>query len=308
MNRSRENFSSIINCDYPVFTDKEALVVNRDFNRTLRRAGLLSFDDIWNYPGGELIKVKNNRSVSTMELADPSTGHPEDATPAGLRLYLKRHSEPLSWLHDAAGSLKPKNRKGEGLEEFETYCDFRKRGLATAVPVAGGTKKVSSTLRSFLITLDFSPLFSLEEIILKQPDQLKTAANEQRRKNILAAIARYARHMHESGINQKDFNATHILMDDLDSPVPAIVLFDLQHVDRKISSRFRWPVKALAELNFSLPESIFSEQDRIYLFHIYKKTTSLDFLGRMQYKWMVKKTERIRKHTFKNNLAPKTDL
>ena len=76
--------------------------------------------------------------------------------------------------------------------------------------------------------------------------------------------------MHDSGMNQQDFNATHILLYNIESGNPAVVLFDLQRVDTSLLNSFRWPIKALAELNFSLPSSIFTENDKVFLFTNYK--------------------------------------
>lgn len=307
MNRLRKYLSSPVACDTLLHNSGERLVINREFDRFLSRAGLSSFAEIWDYPEGKVIKRKNKRSISRIDLRSPL---PEDETLPGYgddlkSFFLKKHNEPLSLTEKLDILVKPGKWRGEGLREFHNYCDFREKGLATAVPVAGGMQRSGSRLRSFLITMDFSPLYALEDIILRQPDSLASPSNQEKRRNILAAIAAYARHMHQSGLNQKDFNATHILIKDIDSPEPVIALFDLQHVDRKRTNRFRWPIKALAELNVSLPTSIFSEQDRSFLFCCYKGKNRLDFRDRIQYNWIAKKAERIRRHTLKNNLAPK---
>ncbi|MFP3982370.1 MAG: lipopolysaccharide kinase InaA family protein [Desulfurivibrionaceae bacterium] len=310
MNQLQKDLSRPITCKRLTHSSREKLIINREFGRTLASADLTSFDKVWDYTEGEMIKSKNNRSVSRIDLKyflpENRDGTPEVGT--NLRsFFLKKHSEPLGLTGKTDLWKISEKLQGEGLREFNNYCDFRNKGLATATPVAGGMRRTGSTLRSFLITMDFSPLYALEDIILRHPEKLESPINQEKRKNILAAIARYARHMHKHAINQKDFNATHILVNDIDSPDPVIALFDLQHVDRKIINRFRWPIKALAELNVSLPRSIFSEQDRFFLFCSYKGKTHLDLIDRFRYKCVVKKTEKIRRHTLKNNLAPKSN-
>ncbi|MFO7760462.1 MAG: hypothetical protein R6V20_02450 [Desulfobia sp.] len=61
--------------------------------------------------------------------------------------------------------------------------------------------------------------------------------------------------------------------------------------------------KALAELNVSLPASIFPEEERAFLFRCYKGENRLDFLDKIQYNWIAKKTERIRRHTARAPMA-----
>ncbi|MFO7761842.1 MAG: lipopolysaccharide kinase InaA family protein [Thermodesulfobacteriota bacterium] len=303
MSHSRKIFFSPIICNYLTHSAREKLVINKELSGVVLAAGLSGFDEIWNYPETEIIKKKDNRSVGRIDLncSGPFLKKPYPAHNGQAPFFIKKHSESLN-LCQRAGLIEP---PGEGLREFYNYCDLRKKGLATALPVAGGMKRNSSTIKSFIVTMDFSPLYPLEEVIINQPERLISRDNRKKRRRILKSIAGYARRMHRQGVNQKDFNATHLLLDDSDSPEPIIALFDLQHIDRRKISSFRWPVKALAELNVSLPRSIFSEEDRFFLFYSYKGKIRLSFFDRIQYTWMVRKTARIQRHVLKNNLAPK---
>ncbi len=305
MNTWHEYLSTPIDCHYISRGRREEFVINDTFKETLSTVELLSFDAIWDYPEDEIIKRKNNRSVSRITLLHSLPKDRNENRPTSF--FLKRYLEPLGLTDTLPLLNQSAKQRGEGLGEFWSYCDFRDNELATATPVAGGIQRLGRTLRSFLITIDFSPLYALEDVILRQPERLSSTVKQKKRKNILTAIAGYARRMHKSGMNQKDFNANHILIDDIEHPEPAIALFDLQHVDRKIANRFRWPVKALAELNVSLPDSVFSEKDRAFLFHCYKDRDHLNSFDKIQYNWMHRKTERIRRHTKKHNLAPKSN-
>lgn len=156
-----------------------------------------------------------------------------------------------------------------------------------------------------MITRDFSPFVDLEELVLNKPEVFQGAENGARKKKMLRAVARYARAMHDAGCNQKDFNATHVLLKGLDEEHPQVALFDLQRVDRNPVMRFRWPVKALAEFFFTLPASLFDDEDRRFFYTAYRGTGKSTLLSRFQYAWILKKMARIARHTKKGNLAPK---
>jgi hypothetical protein len=286
----------------------QLLLANARYEPFLEAAGFTTFDAVWAFAGGEVIKVKGERSVIRAEFPDPAGSGPEQcqlsARPSYF--YIKKHRQRLSLWRRLAGVLRPAAACGEGVREFSHYCRFRRHGLATAAPVAAGMRFTSFlTADSFLITRDFFPLVALEELILLRPATLQGAANEKKRRRILGAIAAYAGKMHASGMNQKDFNATHLLLREPDAACPGVALFDLQRVDRNLLNRWRWPIKALAELNCTLPPTIFTEADRMALFKAYKARENLTFLDRCQYRLICRKTASIARHTKKRGLAPK---
>lgn len=284
------------------------LLTNKDYHQLLAKVGLNNFDSIWNYNRGDLVKEKGERRVIKVQL--PKKGNQatiESKSEETHQIYyIKKHSQRISFRHKLVALFAPHKIFAAGLTEFSHYCNFRKNGLGTAIPVAAGMKWTSFfRVDSFLITLDYSPFVDLEYFILNKPSTLQGTSNQQKRKNILRAIALYAKCMHNSGFNQKDFNATHILLHDIESDQPKVALFDLQRVDTNRFSKFRWPIKALAELYFSLPSFIFNEKDKIFLFKKYKNISNLSFLDRLQYDWILKKAERIARHSKKRGLAPK---
>lgn len=194
----------------------------------------------------------------------------------------------------------------EGTKEFHFYCQFRKKGLATPVPIAAGMRFCSFLeVESFLITRDFSPFIELEELVLNKPEVFEGNSNQPKKNRVLSSIAAYARKMHQAGLNQKDFNANHVLLHEIDSEYPQVALFDLQRVDTNPLSSYRWPIKALAELFYTLPQSLFSEDDKHFFFKKYKNKQELGLLDSLQYHLIKRKTARIAKHSKKHGLAPK---
>ncbi|OKY75617.1 MAG: hypothetical protein BM485_07795 [Desulfobulbaceae bacterium DB1] len=262
------------------------LVINVLYQQQLQSAGLRTFEDFYDLHLGTLIKKIKERSVYRCEIA-------------GTVFFLKRHDRE----QQQKKGLRPSSSlvwQSEGGKEFVYFYDFRRHGLATAVPVAMGERVYENgTVDSFFLTEDFSPYVQLEELIRNQPDRLAGLQHTLLRKNILRGVAGYAGKMHASGYNHLDFNATHVLLANIDSGAPDIALFDLQRIDRNTLGRFRWPVKALAEFNYSSRENaIFSDSERFLLFQVYlaKEGQSLNLLERLTWRWIRSKTERIARH------------
>lgn len=268
-----------------------SLVVNQDYAGLLAKLGVESFADLYDLAGGTIVKKQKDRSVLRFERG-------------GAVFFLKRHE-------------REKQQKGgritnslfswcsEGGKEFAFFHAFRLHHLATAAPVAMGEKRFSDgTVQSFFITEAFVPYVQLEDLIRHTPELLIGVENKAVRRNILLAVGRYARRMHQAGFNHQDFNATHVLLHGFAEGVPAMALFDLQRVDQNPLQRLRWPIKALAEFNYSSRENaVFSDEERLFLFHVYRDKVGrpLNLYERVQYQWIEAKTKRIARHTAKRH-------
>ncbi len=266
------------------------IVMNCQYTSVLEEAGLVSYDAFDSITGGIIVKKIRERFVTRLTIAESV-------------YYIKKHGrEPLTKKGGGHHHLSLP-WSSEGGKEFAFYYEFRKCGLATAVPVAMGEKIFpDNSVESFLLTEDFSPCVQLEFLIRNNPGIFSGPENLARRRNILGAVARYARQMHNQGFNHLDFNATHVLLDRIESETPVIALFDLQRIDCKKINRYRWPVKALAEFNYSSREGgLFTDTDRLYLFLVYKnkKNGEINLFDRLQWGWIEAKTDRIARHTEK---------
>lgn len=278
-----------ISCGRP-----ETLLFHTDYQKIFTNNGFNTFNAIWDLIRGETVKKINGRSVMRFSLDDP-------ILPGSKKyFYIKKHEQCFR------GGGKVKNFfmgiffTSEGKKEFDFLSRFRQNGLATATPVSMGEQFVNRNItRSFVITEDFHPYCSLEEIIRKKPEILRGETNREKRKNILRAIALYARRMHQHGFNHRDFNATHVLLLNYETPEPDVALFDLQRVDRNPLQKFRWPIKTLAELNYTLPREIFSDNDRLFLFKTYKQINTLNLINKLHWLWVLSKTKKIARHTMK---------
>ena len=266
------------------------MVVNRDYIALLEACNLLDFDSLYHFRNGKTVKQIRDRSIIRM---DVHTG-------AENRIfYLKRHTAARPGIWDMIASFSANKSFSPGMFEFENICDFRNSGIPTVTPVAAGERKTGlCRYESFLITESFEPYVSLEHLIYNLPERLKEPAGQIRKERLIRAVAHLARQMHDRGFNHRDFNATHVLVGpENETGECALALFDLQRMDRKKWLKTKWFIKIMAELSYTMPEPLFSDQDRLLLFQCYKGFSNQRLLDRLQLKWIRMKVKRIGKHT-----------
>ncbi|MFO7861859.1 MAG: lipopolysaccharide kinase InaA family protein [Desulfosalsimonas sp.] len=289
-----KNFSAPINA-----IKKNDLLINSDYESFLREAQLDSFDTVWNYAAGEIVKKIKDRSVIRLSFAKNN---------ALKYYYLKRHNTEFIGIKGILKSFFGIKNLSQGLLEFNNICEFRDKQLQTVIPVAAGEKYHHFFwVESFLVTQDAFPYVSLETLLDKNPGFFQGDEGRQRREKLIRRLSDLARKMHQKGFNHQDFNSTHILLFYHNNPdSPEIALFDLQRVEKKFSFRFRWKIKSLARLNYTLPEGIFDTQDRKNLLLFYKGKTHFNLIDRIEWYWIEKKTKRIQRHTEKRHNRPFT--
>lgn len=272
---------------------KNDLVINRSYFELLQTSGLDHFEAFDTFSNGALIKRIKFRSVIRFAISDRGRQR---------FFYLKRHRRQWSGWPLTRGRGFSSIFVSQGRIEFE-HCElFRRHGLATVHPVIAGERhRGRFWVDSFVVTEEFTPFVSLEELIRNHPEFFEGEAGRRHKNELLQEIARQARWMHAGGFHHRDFNATHILVHHNEgaSKPFTIAFFDLQRVDTNPWSRWRWMTKGLARLNTTLPDPLFSDADRLYLFLSYKKRDRLDLWSRFQWLWLKRKTERIRRHTRK---------
>ena len=153
--------------------------------------------------------------------------------------------------------------------EFYAANKLKELGVGALVPVAYGVKGWNPAgLCSFLITEDLSPAISLEKLCADwpvSPPSFKT------KKWLIENVAILARKMHQGGINHRDFYICHILVDKSSlgsaSRPDAIKTYviDLHRAQIRKKTPFRWLVKDLASLYFSVIEIGLTKRD-VYRF------------------------------------------
>ncbi|MBN1545591.1 MAG: hypothetical protein JW902_02925 [Syntrophaceae bacterium] len=268
------------------------MVVNRDYVFILESCGLLDFDRLYHYQGGIAVKQIRDRSVLRLDVHDGTKNKV---------FYLKRHSAVRCGFQELITNRMTGHSPSPGMSEFENICDFRTRRIPTVTPVAAGERRVGfARYESFLLTESYDPYISLEEIIYHHPEMLQGADGRLHKEKLIESIAKLARQMHDAGFNHRDFNATHVLVgpEGNDGNLP-LALFDLQRMDRKKWLRWKWFIKIMAELSYTMPEPLFNDQDRLLLYQSYKGSFTLQMLDRALLKLIKMKMKKISRHTDK---------
>ncbi len=282
-----KDLSSIIDC-----IEQKRFVINRNYQPILKSLGLNTFESLWQYGGGKTIKEIKSRSVIRFEVQDQERKR---------CFYLKRHNMEFIGFRILLALFFFNRLGSQGRREFGNLCIFRKAGLATVTPVIAGERFVRFFwVESFIVTEDYHPYVSLEDIFKNHPELLMGPEGTPKRRALIKEISLLARRMHQKGFNHRDYNATHILVRyENESDTPKTALFDLQRVDRRKCARFRWMIKTLARVNYTLPDNLFNEDDRIHLLLNYKGKTEPNLVERFQWFFMKRKTARIKRHTEK---------
>jgi hypothetical protein len=106
-----------------------------------------------------------------------------------------------------------------------------------------------------------------------------------------------AKQIHDAGFNHRDFNATHVLVSPFDENDRfSLATFDLQRMDRKKWLRWKWFIKVMAEMSYTLPAPLFTEQDWLFLYQTYKGSQRLNMWNRFELRLIQRKRKKISKH------------
>lgn len=221
--------------------DGGRLCVNRQFAGLLRSNGLTTFESLYNYPQGQVIRQLDNRATVRIVLA----GECGDES-----VFLKRHRPPTlkqrlrPLLHGSLPMLSARH-------EWDAILRFHAAGLPTMVPVALG----QSQGRSLVMTQDLHARQTLLDWVNtacaeESQTEAQPAAIVSLVRRLTIRIAEIARSLHASGMHHQDFYLNHLLycgpIEDLD-----IRVIDLGRVRQTKTLARRWIVKDLAQLDFS---------------------------------------------------------
>ena len=268
------------------------MVVNHHYVSFLDSRQLLDFDRLYHF-SGPVIKQHRERTVVRSVVRMDFRTDAEERT-----FYLKRH---VPFRTNFMGGIIPfffRKYFFPGLSEFEIICAFREHGIATVVPVAAGGREVSANqYESFLITESFEPYIPLEDLIRVAADDLRGKAGEIKKNNLLRQVALLARQIHDAGFNHRDLNATHVLVSPFDEEGRfSLATFDLQRIDRKKWLRWKWFIKVMAEMSYTLPAPLFTEEDWLLLYQTYKGSQRLNMWDRLELRIIRGKRRKISRH------------
>jgi hypothetical protein len=249
--------------------NSDGTAFNEAFETAIRDNGLLSFDAMMGFDGGEVVKhAIPQRKTIVFTLRD------------GSRAYLKRHF-PTGFFF-ALKKLLLLSREPTAFDEFENISAFHRAGLPTVVPIAAGWKR-----GSYLVTQALDGCTRLVDYLGQT--QFDRAA----KKGLISRLAGLIQKMHAAGFNHRDLYLCHILRDDRGE----LYLVDLHRVQRRAAVPERWRVKDIAALHYSAPTGIISRTDRLRFLKIYLGTARLSARDKSLAVKILKKTQKMVKHT-----------
>lgn len=220
----------------------------------LRRLGLDSVDGAFAYEGGlELSKPGLSRRRRTrLEVADE----------AGRRhvLYLKRYGpEPIStalrrwWTH--------RRRRSAARLEFESIAAARAAGIPTMRGVLCGEDPCPIGARRSYLIVTAVPGEALER---SMEGYLRRHCGDGAAAELARRLAELVRSLHDSGHAHRDLYSSHVFLED--SPDgPRLHLIDLARMFAPRLRRYRWYVKDMAQLKYSLPPAWVAEHWQVLL-------------------------------------------
>lgn len=240
---------------------EDGFFVDPDYREALKRAGLVSFDAVFEFDKGRDLHKANlasHRSRCVFEID-------------GEVFYMKRYDDPpvkvqmKSWIeHSRKISLADCDRlPGQRLLEL---------GILSPKIIAYGSQwNGFFEKRSFIITQEIPGGVSLEKQL---PVFFGETGKEafKKRKDFIYKIADMARDFHESGLRHRDFYLAHIFLDSQ----ARLYLIDLHRTFEPKLVKRRFRVKDIAQLHYSCPGNVISNTDRIRFYKRYMKKDRLD--------------------------------
>ncbi|GAB4158509.1 MAG: lipopolysaccharide core heptose(I) kinase RfaP [Planctomycetaceae bacterium] len=264
--------------------DRGRFTVNAEFADLFRAHQLDTFNALMNYSDGEVAKALLRERVTTRFSLQNHEG-------VETMFYIKRHRRP-PWKE----YLKPLLRFTWPIlgaeNEWNAILGFHQAGINTMIPVALGKQAGES----FLVTQAI-------ENCEKLSDWMESRLKPDRRDDtetarIVEELADITRRMHSAGLHHQDYYLTHFLLPH-DSHQRGIHVIDLGRARRLAGLSRRWIVKDLAQLNYSA--HLFNDDDRERFLKTYfgRPLTRSD---QRLLKTVLRKTERIARHSRKNRL------
>ncbi len=209
----------------------------------LQEHSLDSVEGAFDYSGGrDLDKPRlDNRRRTRIELTDGR----------GLRhvLYLKRYA-PEGMLKRIRRAITYGPGRSPAEVEFENILTVRAAGVATMSPVIIGRDDVPPAFQRSYLIVTAVPGDAMERCF----EDYAAGAEGDSLERFTKTLAEFVRKFHASGFVHRDLYSSHIFMDASQRRVD-LYLIDLARMFRPRLGRFRWLVKDLSALKFSMPDS-----------------------------------------------------
>ena len=211
---------------------------------TIRKASLDSVAGAFAYHGGEDLNKPNLRTRKRTRLTLT------DCDGCEHELYMKRYGpERLGERIRRVLTYGP--RKSPAVVEFENIVAARQAGVNTMQAITSGQDIALFALsasRSFIIVTSVRG----EALERCGEDFLSRHDDDAKTEELTAKLADIVRKFHQSGYVHRDLYAAHVFLDETQNGL-TLYLIDLARMFRPRWRKFRWRVKDLAQLKYSMP-------------------------------------------------------
>ena len=214
----------------------------------LEQAGLDTVEGAFSYAGGEDLSKANlgRRRRTKLCLMGPGGRVYE--------LYLKRYDR-----QNLLGRLRHwlvYGRRGPARAEFQNVAAARAAGVPTMQEVCYGQEfhpwdafcPLAAT-RGYVVVTAVAGA-SLEKC--GREFLARNAARRDRIAELTGKLADLVRSLHQAGLVHRDLYSSHVFLDERNAEI-GLYLIDLARMFRPCWRRFRWKVKDLAQLKYSMP-------------------------------------------------------
>ena len=182
------------------------------------------------------------------------------------RLYVKRFHRPPAEIQRRRVFAGHARRSTAGVERFWIES-LRADGIEVpGVAAFGEEREGFREGRSALVLVAVSG-DSLERWVRRHGTRAPRA--------MIEALARFVARFHQLGYIHRDLYLSHVFLRDGDSPHPRFVLIDLQRVMKNPLRHQRWRAHDLAQLDYSVPESVAGLRQRLRFLKTYLGIRSL---------------------------------
>lgn len=172
-----------------------------------------------------------------------------------IAVYVKRfHGIPLSQQIGRCRRAGP--GRGTAWTEWYWLRELARAGIPAAEPIAYGAEMIGWWERRSAVVMKAVEGVSLERWCARHAGRRLPRA-------VAIRLAELVARFHALGIAHRDLYLSHIFGADLDTAAPQLSIIDLQRVLRTGLRRRRWLVKDLAALNYSTPPPAASLRDRV---------------------------------------------
>ena len=232
-----------------------AMWLVRRYRTPLEEAGLADFDALMVGHGGHCLRAMRDRENWRIEL------HEYLPRP----VFLKKHHVRSwrSWLRAKLG-LGPGDTPGR--VEARNARRLAANGVQVMELVAFGEKiRASGLVESFVLTEELEGYCQLDRFLPQRFPEAKSGPRDPELLGLMGQLAGLVGRMHRAGFNHRDLYCCHFFIREPSPGRFEIKLIDLQRVQLRRWFRWRWLVKDLAQLSWSVQNKLSCTQKMAFL-------------------------------------------